>query len=220
MLFKGRVWISRGHSFSRFHSCTVLFCYVCLFVIKLVQLHWFVCNKTCSTSLDGDFYLDLSFRMREVTQRITTGEIPLEASVSPNRKGLTHGAHRIIRPTEKNEIFIISNLLHHKNYCREISMMPEGLSNPCIVTQCGAYCMPQVLFAFESEQPIGNSATKQLLNCHLAIQEKSVEQSNGNLVTVLSMNCHLLFDQLYQNLKNCNLVTVLSPNCHLAVRVI
>ena len=40
MLFKGSVWISQGHSFSRFHSCTVLFCYVCLFVIKLVQLHW------------------------------------------------------------------------------------------------------------------------------------------------------------------------------------
>ena len=49
MLFKGNVWISRGHSFSRFHSCTVLLCCVCLLVIN------------CSTSLDGDFYLDLSF---------------------------------------------------------------------------------------------------------------------------------------------------------------
>ena len=42
-----------------------------------------------------------------------------------------------------------------------------------------AFCMPQVLFAFEfeSEWPNGDSATKQSLNYHLSDLEKSVEQS-------------------------------------------
>ena len=41
----------------------------------------------------------------------------------------------------------------------------------------GAFCMPQVPFAFEfeSERPNGNLVTKQSLNYHLAISEKSVE---------------------------------------------
>ena len=76
MLFKRRVWISQGHSFSRFHSCTVLCCYVC-----------FTCNKLFNFT--GWRLLSGLIILCEVTQRITTGVIPLESSVSTNRKGLT-----------------------------------------------------------------------------------------------------------------------------------
>ena len=71
-----------------------------------------------------------------------------------------------------------------------------------------ALCMPQIPFAFESEQPNGNLATKQSPNFHLAIQGKLVEWPDGIQ----------LFDQLYPNLTNGNLATALSPNYHLAVQ--
>ena len=53
---------------------------------------------------------------------------------------------------------------------------PHGTSGSISSCSFLAFCMPQVLFAFEfkSEWPNGNSATKQLPNCHSAIQEKLV----------------------------------------------
>ena len=55
-----------------------------------------------------------------------------------------------------------------------------------------AFCMSQVPFAFEfeSEQPNGNSVTKQLPNYHFSNLKKSVKQANGNSVIVSSPNCH------------------------------
>ena len=50
--------------------------------------------------------------------------------------------------------------------------------------------MPRVPFAFESEGPSGNSATKQLLNYHSSNLKKLVEWPNGNLASVFSRNCH------------------------------
>ena len=72
-----------------------------------------------------------------------------------------------------------------------------------------AFCMRQVPFAFEfeSEWLSGNSVTKQLLNYHLAILEKSVEW----------LNAIWSFDWLYPNLMNGNLETVLLPNYHSAI---
>ena len=78
MLFKRRVWISLGHSFSRFHSCTVLF-----------MLSLFTCNKLFNfTGLENSIWTyHFCMRLCEVTQRITTSVIPLEASISANQKG-------------------------------------------------------------------------------------------------------------------------------------
>ena len=55
---------------------------------------------------------------------------------------------------------------------------------------CGAFCMSQVPFAFESERPNGNSTTKQLPRCQVAAHERLVKWLNGNSTTVLSLNCH------------------------------
>ena len=58
-------------------------------------LSFFVIN--CSTSLVEDFYLGLSFCVYKVTQRITTGVISLEASVSPTeRASQPVGTHWLI----------------------------------------------------------------------------------------------------------------------------
>ena len=72
------------------------------------------------------------------------------------------------------------------------------------------FYMPRVPFAFEfeCEWQSGNSATKQSLNYHLAILEKSVEW----------LNAIWLFDWLYPILMNGNSATVLSLSCHLAVK--
>ena len=84
-----------------------------------------------------------------------------------------------------------------------------------------AFCMPQVLFAFEfeSEWPNGNSATKQSLNYHLSDLEKSVEQSK---MVIHQLFCLWIaiwpFNWLYPNLTNGDLATVLLLNCHSAVQ--
>ena len=51
----------------------------------------FTCNKLFNFTGLETFILTYHFRMRlcEVTQRITTGVIPLEASLSTKQKGLT-----------------------------------------------------------------------------------------------------------------------------------
>ena len=61
----------------------------------------------------------------------------------------------------------------------------------------GAFCKPEVPFAFEfeSEWPNGNLVIKQLLNCH------SPKWPNGNLLTVLSPNCHSAIQTFRLKLK-------------------